>query len=70
MQCCGKRGITSRVINPLRVAASQQADVELHPITAATEVVTVEVPVYCSGLLQFSMFGICSVNGKMKQVCS
>lgn len=63
MRCCGKRGFTSRVINPLRVAASQQADIELHPITAAIEVVTVEVTVYCNSLLQFNMFGICSVTG-------
>lgn len=69
-QRCGKRGITSRVINPLRVAACQQADIELYPILASIEVVTVAVPVYFSGLLQYSMFDICSVTGKIKLVCS
>lgn len=29
MQRCGKRGVAGRVVNPLRVAASRQAGVEL-----------------------------------------
>lgn len=70
MQCCGKRGITSRVINPLRVAASQQADTELHLILASIEVATVAVPIYFDGLLLFSMSDICSVAAKMKLVTS
>lgn len=44
MQCCGKRGINGRVINPLRVAASRQA----HMIWASVEVATAAVPIYCS----------------------
>ncbi|KAK2857031.1 hypothetical protein Q5P01_005766 [Channa striata] len=35
-----RRGITSRVINPLRAAASQRADTEPHPIWASIDVAT------------------------------
>lgn len=70
MQCCEKRGITSRVINPLRVAASQQANIELHVIWASLEVATVAVPIYCNGLLHFTMSDTCYVNKRMKLVSS
>lgn len=42
MQRCGKQGITGRVVNPLRVAASRQAGVELLLISVANLFITVE----------------------------
>ncbi|KAK2917465.1 hypothetical protein Q8A73_004211 [Channa argus] len=65
-----RRGITSRVINPLRAAASQQADITPHPIWASIDVATVEVPIYCNGLLHFSAFDIRLMARKMKMAGS
>lgn len=66
MQCCGKRGITSRVIKPLRMAASPQGNIELYMILASIEAAKAAGPIYCSSLMQFSMFDTDSVATKMK----